>query len=187
MNTFAMMQQPDLSVRPITKSDVEHITNYWLTADEAFLHGMGADITKMPSREEWIGMLEEQVNTPLEQKKSYAIIMLVNGVPSGHCNINKITPGIEAHMHLHLWNKDLRKQGIGAACVKMALPYFFNSYNLQKVCSEPYAHNPAPNKALEKLGFNFIKQYTTTPGWINFEQEVNLWELPVEKFRVMYP
>jgi hypothetical protein len=48
---------------------------------------------------------------------------------------------------------------------------------------EPYALNPAPNKTLEKLGFKFLKTYTTIPGWINFEQEVNLWELKNNIFK----
>jgi hypothetical protein len=38
---------------------------------------------------------------------------------------------------------------------------------------EPYADNPAPNRVLVKTGFRFIARYRTTPGVINFEQEVN--------------
>ncbi|MFY9738664.1 MAG: hypothetical protein WAK11_06355, partial [Candidatus Cybelea sp.] len=38
---------------------------------------------------------------------------------------------------------------------------------------EPYVENPAPNRALLKLGFRFIKRYRTVPGLINFDQEVN--------------
>ena len=42
---------------------------------------------------------------------------------------------------------------------------------------EPYAQNPAPNRILSKVGFELIKTYDTTPGWISLHQTVNLWEL----------
>jgi len=86
-------------------------------------------------------------------------------------------------MHLHLWNKDVRKKGYGTRFVKLSLPYFFGNYQLKKLFCEPYALNPAPNKTLEKAGFEFIKEYTTIPGFINFEQPVCLWEMRFEKFK----
>ena len=36
---------------------------------------------------------------------------------------------------------------------------------------------------MEKLGFEFIKEYITVPGFINFEQPVKRWELTLQKFR----
>ena len=85
-------------------------------------------------------------------------------------------------MHLHLWNSKFRLKGVGTKMVNNSLPYFFNILKLKKIYSEPYALNPAPNKALEKIGFNFVKTYTTTPGSLNFEQTVNRWEMTLEDF-----
>jgi hypothetical protein len=56
---------------------------------------------------------------------------------------------------------------------------------LKKLFCEPYALNPAPNKTLEKIGFEFVKEYITTPGWINFEQPVKLWMMDFEKFKTL--
>jgi RimJ/RimL family protein N-acetyltransferase len=106
----------------------------------------------------------------IEEKKSYCIIWLVDDTPVGHSNINKIVFGEEAFMHLHIWDNTIRKKGFGTEMVKRTLPYFFNNYKLRNLYCEPYALNAAPNKTLEKVGFEFVKQYTTTPGWINFEQ-----------------
>ncbi len=36
---------------------------------------------------------------------------------------------------------------------------------------------PTPNWTLPKIGFCLVKTYTTTPGFLNFEQEVNQWEM----------
>ena len=88
-------------------------------------------------------------------------------------------------MHLHLWKKDIRKSGLGTELVKMTLPYFFNNMNLKILYCEPYSLNPAPNNALKKVGFEFVKENITIPGFLNFEQKVNLWKLTCEKFKTL--
>lgn len=171
-----------LSVRELQEQDIVPLSQYWFTAEPSFLIGMGVDLDKMPKEEEWMNMLAEQVRTPLEQKKSYCIIWEIDKVAVGHSNINKIIFGQEAAMHLHLWKPGIRKRGMGTELVKMTIPYFFRNYKLQTLYSEPYALNPAPNKTLEKAGFQFVKEYVTVPGWINFEQPVRRWEMSYEQF-----
>ncbi len=172
-----------LSAREIKMEDIPALIRYWIDADPAFLTGMGVDLAKMPKKEAFEEMLAEQLELLYEEKKSYCIIWLVDDEPVGHSNINKIIFGNEAYMHLHLWNTGERKKGIGTALVHLTLPFFFENIKLQKLYCEPYALNPAPNKTLEKAGFQFIKKYVTTPGWLNFEQEVNLWEMSYENFK----
>jgi RimJ/RimL family protein N-acetyltransferase len=171
-----------LSVREIQQQDIEPLVNYWMTATPEFLTGMGVDLQKMPRPEEFTMMLNEQINTPLKDKKTYCIIWLEDGIQVGHSNVSKIIFGEEAYMHLHLWNNASRKKGNGTAFVKLTLPYYFENLQLKKLCCEPYALNPAPNKTLKKVGFTFIKKHTTIPGILNFEQEVNLWEMTKEQF-----
>lgn len=166
-----------LSVREIEDSDIPLITDYWLSADAEFLRGMGADITKLPSREQWREMLSTQLRQPYQEKQSYATIWLADGEPVGHCNVNKIVFGKEAYMHLHLWRVGARQKGMGTTLLKLSLPYFFANLQLEKVICEPYALNPAPNKTLARVGFRLINEYTTVPGMINFEQPVKRWEL----------
>ncbi|PRY10957.1 RimJ/RimL family protein N-acetyltransferase [Pontibacter ummariensis] len=176
------MNRDNLSVRELQEQDITPITRYWLSADSTYLKGMGADINKMPTEDEWAAMLLEQLRTPITEKKSYGIIWEVDGQAVGHSNVNKIVFGEEAYMHLHLWNAGTRKQGNGTALIKLTLPYFFHNLKLKTLYCEPYALNPAPNKTLEKVGFAFVDSYVTTPGWINFEQEVNLWKLSYTNF-----
>lgn len=180
------MNEPILSVREIEQNDIEPITNYWLHSSEGHMKGMGVDLKKLPTAGEWNNMLSEQLRQPIAQKKSYAIIWLVNGIPIGHCNINKIDFGNEAYMHLHIWKTDIRQKGLGIKLVKLTLPYFFEKLNLKNLYCEPYVMNPAPNKTLEKVGFVFVKRHLTIPGYINFEQEVNLWVLSYDRYKEVY-
>ena len=177
------MEAINLSVREITAADVELLAGYWLSADDAFLLGMGADPAKRPEKEQLFRMLSAQLEQAYPDKQSYCIIWLADGRPVGHSNTNRISWGEEAYMHLHLWHPDARHKGWGPQLVKMTLPYFFENLQLKKLCCEPYALNPAPNKVLEKVGFDFMKQYITTPGGINFEQTVNHWELSYDRYQ----
>ncbi|MFN0216420.1 MAG: GNAT family N-acetyltransferase [Saprospiraceae bacterium] len=171
-----------LSVRELEKSDIGLIAEYWLNATPEFLLGMGVDLNRMPSFDEIEAALLEQLSLEIPEKKSYCIIWQVDGKPVGHSNINKIQFGLEAFMHLHLWQPETRQKGIGVNLVKMTLPFFFEKYQLKTLFCEPYALNPAPNKTLEKVGFRFVKEHITIPGAINFEQPARLWEMSRERF-----
>jgi len=180
------MDKSVLSVREIQETDIERITNYWLKSESSFLENMGVDLNKLPTKEQMTQMLLGQLTTPLDQKRSYCIIWELDNKPIGHSNTNPTTFGEEAFMHLHIWDAVSRKKGLGSELIKRTLPYFFNNLQLKRLYSEPYTLNPAPNRALEKAGFELEKEYTTIPGSLNFEQPVKRWVLTQEKFMLLY-
>lgn len=177
-----MTNEISLSVRELQFSDFEPLIHYWMDSPPAFLQGMGVDLAKMPARDQWPDLLSRQLAQSYEEKQSYCLIWEADGVPVGHSNVSKIEYGIAAYMHLHLWGAASRQKGMGADLVRMTLPFYFENLRLQTLYCEPYAHNPAPNKTLEKVGFRFVKTYTGIPGWLNFEQEVNVWEMTRAEF-----
>jgi RimJ/RimL family protein N-acetyltransferase len=172
----------DINVREIELKDIDLIADYWLESEPDFLINMGVDLNKLPTRSGLRKMLTEQVNTSITDKKSYALIWELDGKQIGHSNVNGIEYGKQATMHLHLWESKNRKKGIGTELVRKSLPFYFEQLNIERIICEPYALNPAPNKTLEKVGFEFIKKYKTIPGSLNFEQDVNHWELTKEKY-----
>lgn len=180
------MRADSLSVRELQERDVEPITSYWLSSSPEYLEAMGVDIAKMPSRDEWHSFISEQLTQDYPDKNSYCIVWEVNGKAIGHSNTNKIIYGEEAFMHLHIWDIENRNKGFGEAFVKMTIPYFFKNLKLKNLYCEPYALNPSPNKTLEKIGFELVKEYLTVPGWLNFEQPVNLWQMSLERFTKMH-
>lgn len=172
----------DLSIREIQLTDIPNVVNYWMTATDAHLTGMGVDLKKMLNAEQFTQMLTKNINTPLEQRISCCVIWEVDGKPVGHSNTNPTKFGEEAFMHLHLWNSNTRKKGLGTQLVKLSLSYYFGKLKLKRLFCEPYALNPAPNKTLEKAGFELVKEYITTPGFLNFEQPVKRWMMTLERF-----
>lgn len=174
-----------LSVREIQEKDIPHILDYWYTAKEEFLVLMGVEVGKMPSRPDFQAMLLTQLAAHYEHKKAYCIVWLYENKAIGHSNVNPLQYGVEANIHLHLWDGATRKKGLGTEFVKLTLPFYFQQLKLKKLICEPNALNPAPNLTLEKVGFDFVKEYTTVPGFINFEQAVKRWEMTQEKYHLL--
>ncbi|MEJ7671734.1 MAG: hypothetical protein WKF59_03275 [Chitinophagaceae bacterium] len=110
------MNITNLSVKELEDKDINYIIQYFLDADSAFLYGMGADVNRLPDRNEWTKMLTEQLVAPIEEKKSYYIIWEINKKAAGHSNVNKLIFGEEAYMHLHFWNIEDRKKGLEQSC-----------------------------------------------------------------------
>lgn len=170
-----------LTVREIQLNDIEKIVDYFILADEKFLHGMGADKSKLPDKREWIKTLESELKKSYTNKEFYYIIWLLDNQEVGHSNINNIEFGKSATMHLHLWNGEIRKRGLGLDFLKLTIPYYFKNFGIETLICEPYSKNIAPNRVLIKLGFEFVRTYDTTPGLINFHQTVNRYELKKEQ------
>lgn len=179
------MMKSLLSVREMQVSDIPLIVQYWHQSDEQLLLQMGVDPFKIPPKQQLTDYLSIQLEKPISERQSFCIIWEIDHTPIGHCNTNPTTFGKNATMHLHIWNAAARKSGNGIQLLQLTLPYFFDRLQLQYLISEPYALNEAPNRTLKKVGFDFIKTYTTVPGSLNFEQSVNQWMLTAEKFRTL--
>ncbi len=176
----------ETKVRDLQFDDISLVMDYWMSASPEYLHSMGADIHKMPSRANFQAMLEKQLQLSFQEKKAYALIWECDGHPIGHSNVNLIHFEESATMHLHLWKSNQRRKGLGVEFVKKSIPFYFDNLRLENLICEPYALNIAPNKTLKKVGFSFIKKYLTVPGSLNFEQEVNRWELTKKAYSTLF-
>ena len=167
-------------VREMQQHEAKLMIRYFLTADLAFLNGMGVDPKKLPSELEWAELLKADFARPIQQRQFYYLVWEADGVAIGHCNINKIVFGEAAYMHLHIWDAGQRRKGCATQLLRPSITRFFEAFQLDKLFCEPYALNPGPNQTLPKLGFHLVRTYETTPGWIAFHQPVNLWVLERE-------
>lgn len=171
-----------LFAREIQERDIPHIVSYWTENDDDFMVSMGVDLSKLPTKEGVTQMLKSQLDNPYADKQSFATIWEVDDEAIGHCNVNKIVFGQEAYMHLHIWDNMKRRKGIGVQLVKKSVAMFFDKLELNTIFCEPYALNEAPNRTLEKVGFEFVKEHITIPGYLNFEQPVKLWKFDKKEF-----
>ncbi len=169
---------PTAGIRPVSKpAEYEPIVDYFLGAKEGYLRGMGVDPARLLGRAEWLAKLAADLLRPDRDKEACFVFWEVDGAPAGHSNVNKLRYGDEAFIHLHLWQPDLRRQGRGTALFRQSAAYFMDRFELRRLVCEPFAGNPAPNRAVPRAGFRFIRCYRRPEGGINFEQEVNRYEL----------
>jgi len=163
-----------LQLTPFSSAaDYEGVLDYFLGADEHFLRGMGVDPKRLPQRAAWLERLLPDLERPDEQKQTFYLGWDCDGCRVGHCNVNPLVYGDHAYVHLHLWDPQARKAGLGTELLRRSVEVFLRRFALRRLYCEPYAENPAPNRVVAKAGFRFVKRYRTTPGLINSEQEVN--------------
>ena len=172
-----------IQVRPFQEADLLSIVDYFYNASPEYLKGMGADHSKLPPKEEWLSVLQQQLILPFPKKENFYLIWELDGQAIGHNNINQIQFGVQAFMHLHLWQNPNRQKGLGTAFLQQSIPQFFELFELKRLYCEPFAENPAPNRTLPKLSFQLEKSYETIPGTINFHQRVNRWLLEKSQLR----
>lgn len=157
--------------------ELQSIVNYFHDADDAALLAMGVDRLRLPPRDEWLRrIVPEAALGPREQSICY-VIWRCDGRAVGHSSMNRIIHGEEGYAHLHLWDGCERRRGLGTAFMRASIDIYIQRFSLKRVILEPYAENPGPNRLLHTLGFSLVKRYRTTPGAINFEQDVNRWQL----------
>jgi [ribosomal protein S5]-alanine N-acetyltransferase len=168
-----------LSVRPWKDSlDAEHVVDYYLSkTDEEYLT-MGIDKTKLLSKENWIKLLVTELQkNDKKNEKMFIVIWELDNKSIGHSMINDLEYGKFGFCHLHMWKATQRKKGMGEYFMIESLKIFFKEFEFQEIFCTPNSMNPAPNKCLLKIGFKFIETQVKTPGYIQFEQEVNLYSI----------
>jgi len=175
-----------LTIREIQASDIPDIVQYWLGSDKLYLSGMGVEPARLPTAEQLTSNLQSQIETPVEKRSSFCIIWQLNGRSIGHSNTNPTNFGKDAFMHLHLWYPEVRSKGMGTKLLQLTVFRFFEVLKLKDLYCQPYSLNPAPHKALQKAGFELVKEYITVPGSLNFEQPVKLWHLSFDKVKELY-
>ena len=160
-----------------SRSELQRVVNYFHDANDAALLAMGVDRARLPTRDDWLRRIVfETEREPPDQNLCY-VIWRCDGRSVGHSSMNKIIHGEEGYVHLHVWDRDDRQRGFGATFMQASIDLYIQRFALKRVISEPYAENPGPNQVFARIGFSHVKRYRTTPGEINFEQDVNRWQL----------
>ncbi|MBI3507598.1 MAG: GNAT family N-acetyltransferase [Proteobacteria bacterium] len=176
--TGAVEDSARLSLRPLARAELRLVPDYFHAQDAASLRAMGVDPARLPPKDEWTRRIEADADLPDREKATFYLGWLVDDRLAGHSNINAISYGEEAYVHLHLWTPELRGGGRGAALFKRSAQHFLERFQLKRLVCEPYAENPAPNRVLLKAGFRFLRRYRRMPvGVIGYEQDVNRYEL----------
>lgn len=164
-----------ITVRPMTLQETALIIEYFHDATPEHLETLGVDPSRLPPALQWQRLYQQMFDQPVEQRSSLLVSWFCDDRFLGFSTADKIRVGQQANMHLHITDASQRKQGIGVACVRQTVELYFERLKLKQLYCEPNAFNTAPNRALQKAGFKYVKTHMTVPGPLNFHQAVNRW------------
>ena len=126
-------------------------------------------------------MLSEH-EKPLTEKNYFCLGWRYDDQLIGHSCIDHIEFGEQAFTHLHIWKPEFRHMKLGRSLFWLSLQYYFKHFNLKRIYCQPNANNNEPNRVLNDLGFELVKNYKTIPHPICFEQYVNLYVVDRKNF-----
>ncbi|NPU69385.1 GNAT family N-acetyltransferase [Bradyrhizobium sp. 83012] len=164
-----------LDVREMELAETALVIDYFYSSSIEQLDLMGIDPTRMPTRPVWAGLFKTLYELPLPERAALLVVWRLDGRPIGFSSCDRIVFGSRAHMHLHVTEPELRGRGLGTECVRRSIDLYFERLRLKQLFCEPHAYNIAPNRALQKAGFRYLKTYKTVPGPMNYHQAVTRW------------
>jgi len=164
-------------IRPLEPEEHRLVIDYFHNASDELLYTMGVAREKLLPKAAWFALYEADFRRPIERRQFYYVGWELDGRLIGHSSVNHIEFGSHANIHLHIWDSSRRQQGMGLWFFKQSVNYFMELFELKRLFCEPCADNPAPNRTLQRLGLKPAKTYRTTPGMINFEQNVTRYEI----------
>lgn len=152
--------QGRLEVRPLSKSEVSSVVDYFLNASDADVERMGLiERAKLPTRDQWLKRLDAQLRLPDSSASAFYWAWLVDGKAIGFSSLKNLKRGQSADIHLHVWSDKHRGKGNGAALFCLSVLATFDRFRLQELVCEPKADNAMPNRMLTKIGYKVEKTY----------------------------
>ena len=127
----------NLAVREMTLAETWLVIEYFASATPEYLDMMGVDPTKLLPPDQWRARLEGEFSLPDEKRHLFIVIWLVDDSPVGYSSCDNILFGERANMHLHVMVPELRRKGIGTACVRQSVEIYFRRFRLKQLFCQP--------------------------------------------------
>lgn len=171
------MVSPTLRVREMRLADVGIRIDYFHDASDDHLRLLGVNRALLPLREAWWKFYEDDCARPIRERVNYSLIWELDDEVVGFSSTDQITFGEEAYMHLHILDPNHRSSGLGTQFVRKSAETYLQVLELRRLFCQPNAFNVAPNRTLQRAGFQYVLSEHITPSPINFPQVVTRWVL----------
>ena len=165
-----------LVVREMRVDEVGLIIDYFHGSAPEHLEVLGVDPARLPDRDRWRARYEHDYVQQRPERVTMLVLWALDGAAVGFSTCDRIVYGEHAFMHLHIVDPARRAVGLGAAAVARSVDLYFEELALQRLFCEPNAFNVAPNRTLQRVGFQYVKTHMTVPGPLNYHQAVTRWQ-----------
>lgn len=122
-----------MMIKTLPQNQFEKLVDYFLNLSPEDVSRMCVDKSSLLNRDAWIQFLINDSHKNLEDRQLYYLGWYLDDQLIGHSGVNKIAYGVEACVHLHIWQPELRRQGLGKAYLWKAMQIYFEKFELQKM------------------------------------------------------
>jgi RimJ/RimL family protein N-acetyltransferase len=148
---------------------------YFHGATNEHLDRLGVDRSRLPTPDAWRASFAQNLARPVDERSEYGLVWELDGSLVGFSTADQIHVGDEAHMHLHIVDAENRASGLGTQFVSLTAVHLCDVLRLNRLYCEPNAFNAAPNRALQKAGFSYVRSRECRPSPINAHQTTTIW------------
>jgi RimJ/RimL family protein N-acetyltransferase len=171
------MTTSSMRAREMQPAEVDIVIDYFHDASDEHLDRLGVDRALLPARTAWREFYAHDCARPLPERSIFWLAWESDDEIIGFSSADQISFGEQAFMHLHILRPDRRRCGLGVQFVRQSATIYFRVLELQRLFSQPNALNVAPNRTLQRAGFQYVLSEHTIPGPINCPQVVTRWVL----------
>ncbi len=142
-----------LHIRPMRPEDIVPLNQYWEAATADDLERLGE--LNRPDSKATKAFLEAFCATELDPESAEEDLRIwcLDETPIGYSTLKSIRYGVDAQIHLHVWDKTQRRKGYSSFLFCQTALDFISVFALKRLYCQPNATNPMPNAMLKKIGF----------------------------------
>jgi len=164
-----------ISVRDLIEDDIETIVDYWHPSDPDFLSSLGADLSKLTSRDATRHRLLSSLANGSERSRAYFVI--VSGASIlGYTNLN-FRSANEACAHFHVLKRTAKVKAAMYAIFPDMMRAFFSLFPLQRIEMQTLPENRSIDRLLQHFGLKPRRAFLMQPDGFGRAGEFNIWEI----------
>jgi RimJ/RimL family protein N-acetyltransferase len=170
------------TLRDLEIRDIEAIVSYWHDSPTEYLESVGADTSKVKTREDTARAFRQSIKGVRERFGRATLIVSQGERVIGYTNINYKADAV-AYAHVHLIAPELRGTGLAAQLFRLAVSVFLTEFPTRELRFQANTKNQRVNRYLQKMGLTPCKtEYLDDPDGMARAGTFNLYILDPTQF-----
>jgi RimJ/RimL family protein N-acetyltransferase len=162
-------------LRDMVEGDVDTIVRYWHDSDPGFLHSLGADVSKLVSRDATRERLLTSGKEALQPSKAYFAVVC-GAELLAYTNLN-FRSDAEACAHFHVLKRTPKVKAIMYVLFPEVIRTFFSRFQLERIEMQTLPENKNIDRLLRRFGLIPSRTFLANPDGFGRPGELNIWEL----------
>ena len=174
-----MIDPTRLLLRDFNLTDLDAYLNYFYHSPKGFLASIAVDFDKFPTesfmRTRMTDICHKFPNT--EGSRNPALSLIYDRRPVGLHPLNELTPGDSGGLHAHIFQPEMRKQGLASLTLVPASKLFIERFRLKRLLYKIPIQNTGALRMVEKLEIREIGKEVLNSGIVIAGTRVRVFEL----------